>query len=82
MKCPIRFLFTVIRMRIDLAKPFAGMDIETTVRLRWVMRDIRARRTKFWPVSERDLTQLVEMGFVDIDEEGPMLTNTGLNVIS
>ena len=55
----------------------AGLDLDTAIRLRWVMRDIRAKRTKLSPVSENDLAALIELGFVEMREELPRLTGLG-----
>ena len=55
----------------------AELDLNTAIHLRWVMRDIRSKRTKFWPVSADDLTTLVELGLVEIREELPRLTGPG-----
>jgi hypothetical protein len=55
----------------------AGLDLDTAIRLRWVMRDIRANRTKLSPVSENDLATLTDLGFVEMREELPRLTGLG-----
>jgi hypothetical protein len=31
--------------------PLAGLDLKTTIHLRWVLRDIEGKRTKLMPVS-------------------------------
>jgi hypothetical protein len=54
-----------------------GLDLNTAIHLRWVMRDIRSKRTKFSPVSSNDLTTLVDLGLVEIREELPRLTGLG-----
>ena len=54
-----------------------GLDLDTAIRLRWVMRDIRAKRTKLSPVSENDLPALTDLGFVEMREELPRLTGLG-----
>jgi hypothetical protein len=38
------------------------------------LRDIKAKRTKFTPVSPEDLKTLMEMGLVEICDEAPLLT--------
>jgi len=55
----------------------AGLDLDTAIRLRWVMRDIKAKRTKLSPVSENDLSALMDLGFVEVREELPRLTDLG-----
>jgi hypothetical protein len=57
--------------------PLAGLDLDTAIRLRWTLRDIKAKRTKITPVSPSDLKTLIEMGLVEMRDEAPMLTNEG-----
>ena len=54
------------------------MDLNTAIHLRWVMRDIKSKRTKFSPVSADDLTALVNLGFVELREGLPRLTGLGI----
>src|SRR4051812_12081088 len=56
----------------------AGLDLDTAIRLRWAMRDIRGKRTKMSPVSENDLAALIDLGFVEIREGLPRLTGLGI----
>jgi len=56
----------------------AGLDLDTAIRLRWVMRDIRSKRTKLSPVSENDLAALIDLGFVEMREGTPRLTGLGV----
>ena len=55
----------------------AELDLNTAIHLRWVMRDIRSKRTKFSPVSANDLTALTDLGLVEIREGLPRLTGLG-----
>jgi len=55
----------------------AGFDLDTAIRLRWALRDIKAKRTKFSPISPDDLRILVQMGLVEIRDEVPALTDEG-----
>jgi len=55
----------------------AGLDLDTAIRLRWAMRDIRGKRTKMSPVSENDLAALIDLGFVEMREGIPRLTGLG-----
>jgi hypothetical protein len=65
--------------RVERAKMLlADLDLNTAIHLRWVMRDIRSRRTKFSPVSANDLKALMDLGLVEIREELPRLTGLGL----
>jgi hypothetical protein len=55
----------------------AGLNRDTAIRLRWAMRDIKAKRTKFTPVAPNDLEALLDLGFVTIVDERPILTDAG-----
>ena len=57
--------------------PLAGLSLDTAIHLRWVLRDIKGRRTKFMPVSPDDLRTLIEMGLIEMRDEVPVLTNEG-----
>jgi hypothetical protein len=59
----------------------ASLDINTAVRLRWVLRDIEAKRTKLSPVNQDDLRALIEMGLVEMRNDSPALTNEGHRAI-
>lgn len=66
-------------MRAQQARsPLAELDLDTAIRLRWVMRDIRSRRTKLSPVSDNDLTTLLDLGLVEMRAELPSLTTLGV----
>jgi hypothetical protein len=56
----------------------AGLGLDTAIRLRWAMRDIRAKRTKLSPVRENDLAALIDLGLVEMREELPRLTGLGV----
>ena len=55
----------------------AGLNLDTAIRLRWALRDIKGKRTKLSPVSPDDLTALIELGFVEMRDGAPILTNVG-----
>jgi hypothetical protein len=55
----------------------AGLDTDTAIRLRWALRDIRAKRTQLSPVDPGDLRTLIEMGLVETHDDVPVLTNEG-----
>ena len=57
--------------------PLAGLNLDTAIHLRWVLRDIKGKRTKFMPVSPDDLRTLIEMGLIEMRDEVPVLTNEG-----
>ena len=61
--------------------PLAGLDLDTAIRLRWALRDIKAKRTKLTPVSPSDLKTLVEMGLVEMRDDAHLLTNQGYQAI-
>jgi hypothetical protein len=59
----------------------ARADRDRAVALRWVLRDIKSNRLKWWPVNENDLHTLIEMGLVEMRNDAPVLTNAGVNAI-
>jgi hypothetical protein len=63
-----------------LAQPtlqLTDLDLDRAIRLRWTLRDIRAKRTILSPVSSHDLTILLEMGLIEIRGDDHVLTNKG-----
>lgn len=65
-------------MRAQARSPLAELDLDTAIRLRWVMRDIRSRRTKLSPVSDNDLKTLMDLWLVEMRAELPSLTTLGV----
>ena len=61
--------------------PFAEVNLERAIDLRWTLRDIRARRLKMSPVSNDDLRVLAELGLIDVSDDGPVLTRAGIAVL-
>ena len=59
----------------------ARLSLERAIHLRWVLRDIKGKRTKMSPVSPDDLRTLIEMGLVEMQDEVPVLTNEGHRAI-
>ena len=59
----------------------AGLNRDTAIRLRWAMRDIKAKRTKLTPVSPNDLEALLDLGFVEMRDGTPVLTDTGFRAL-
>ena len=57
--------------------PLAGVSLEMAIHLRWVLRDIKGKRTKLSPVSPDDLSTLIEMGLIEMRDGVPVLTNEG-----
>jgi hypothetical protein len=72
---------SAVRQAQQAKSLLAGLDLDTAIRLRWAMRDVRAKRTKLSPVSENDLAALIDMGFVEMREELPRLTGLGVLAI-
>ena len=54
---------------------WTGLDLDTAIRLRWALRDIKAKRTKLMPVNPGDLETLIEMGLVEMRNDASLLTN-------
>jgi hypothetical protein len=61
----------------DNQTPLAQLDLDRAIALRWVLRDIKARRLKLSPVGESDLATLTELGLVEMRDDGPVLTEAG-----
>jgi hypothetical protein len=61
--------------------PLAALELSTAIRLRWALRDIKGKRTKLLPVSPDDLRILIELGLVEMQDEKPVLTNAGHQVL-
>ena len=61
--------------------PLTGLDLDTAIRLRWALRDIKGKRTKLTPVSPDDLRALVELGLVEMRDDVPVLTNEAHRVL-
>ena len=55
----------------------ARLDLNTAIRLRWALRDIKANRTKLSPINPDDLKTLVEMGLIEMQDNMPLLTDDG-----
>jgi len=59
------------------ASPLNGLGMERVIHLRWVLRDIKAERTRLSPLNTDDLKDLVEMGLVEVRDGVPLLTSEG-----
>jgi hypothetical protein len=62
--------------------PFAELGLERAIGLRWTLRDIQARRLKMSPVSDEDLRVLIELGMIEVRDEGPVLTREGTALLN
>jgi hypothetical protein len=65
----------------DNPTPFVQFSIERAIALRWMLRDIKAKRLKLSPVSARDLTTLSELGLIEMRDDAPVLTQAGHNAL-
>jgi hypothetical protein len=61
----------------DDKMPLAHLGLERALALRWVLRDIKAKRLKLSPVSTVDLNILTELGLIEMRDGVPVLTNAG-----
>lgn len=68
----------VMTDRID---PFAELDLKQAIDLRWALRDVRGKRWKLSPIDPGHLKKLIEMGLVEMQNDQPVLTDTGLDVV-
>ncbi|WP_407151370.1 hypothetical protein [Bradyrhizobium sp. ORS 86] len=50
--------------------------------MRWTLRDIQAGRLGLSPVSEEDLRVLIELGLIELHDDGPTLTPTGIEILN
>jgi hypothetical protein len=65
----------------DIENPFAGLDLQQAIDLRWTLRDIKAERWILCPIDPAHLQQLIAMGLVEMRNDDPVLTNSGLDAI-
>ena len=61
----------------DQETPFARFSLERAIALRWMLRDIKAKRLKLSPVSAADLSTLAELGLIELCDGAPVLTPAG-----
>lgn len=64
---------------IDRTKGLASLGLDEAIHLRWVLRDIKGNRTKRSPPSPEDISLLVKMGYVEIRDDEPIVTASGLS---
>jgi hypothetical protein len=57
----------------------ANLGLDNAIRLRWALRDIKANRLKLSPIDPKDLRILIDMGYVEMKNDQPILTSTGLD---
>jgi hypothetical protein len=63
----------------DPKKDLASLGLDNAIRLRWALRDIKANRLKLSPIDPKDLRILIDMGYVEMKNDQPVLTSTGLD---
>jgi hypothetical protein len=68
---------TAVRLVEQAKSLLAGLNRDAGIRLRWAMRDIKAKRTNLSPVSANDLEALMDLGFVEMRDGTPVLTDIG-----
>jgi hypothetical protein len=66
----------------DAEKPFSDLDLQQAIDLRWTLRDIKAKRWKLSPINPSHLEKLTAMGLVEMQNDDPVLTNSGLDAVS
>jgi hypothetical protein len=65
----------------DHTTPFAQFSLERAIALRWMLRDIKAKRLKLSPVGAGDLATLTELGLIEMRDDAPVLTQAGHNAL-
>ena len=61
----------------EAKKGLASLGLDAAIRLRWALRDIKAKRLKLSPVDPSDLSILINMGYVEMQGDTPMITYSG-----
>jgi hypothetical protein len=56
----------------------ASLGLDNAIRLRWALRDIRGDRLKFSSVNPDDLRTLIDMGYVTMQDDVPVVTPSGV----
>ena len=68
----------VIHFHTMMERSLANFGLEKAIALRWTLRDILGNRLKLSPVREDDLRTLIDLGFVEMRDELPVVTPAGL----
>ena len=66
----------------EAQNPFSDLDLQQAIDLRWTLRDIKAKRWVLSPINPAHLEKLIAMGLVEMGNNDPVLTNSGLGAIS
>jgi hypothetical protein len=56
----------------------ANFELEKAIALRWALRDIVAERTRLSPPKDDELQTLLDLGFVEMRDDRPVVTEAGL----
>lgn len=62
-------------------KGLASLGLDNAIRLHWALRDIKGKRLKWTPVDPADLRTLIDMGYVEMQNDVPVVTLSGLDEI-
>jgi hypothetical protein len=62
-------------------RPLSNFELEKAIALRWALRDIVAKRLKLTPLRDDDLQTLIELGFVEMRDGAPVVTQSGLDAL-
>jgi hypothetical protein len=62
----------------DTKTGLARLGLDSAIRLRWALRDIRGDRLKFSPVNADDMRALIDMGYVTMHDDVPVVTPAGV----
>jgi hypothetical protein len=60
--------------------PLRDLDLDTMIRLRWVLRDIRAGRAELMVPRSDDLALLEQRGLIPMDNGDSVLTDAANSV--
>lgn len=61
--------------------PLSNLDRQEFIDLRWTLRDIKAKRWLVCPVDPSRLDELIALGLVEMQDNEPVLTRSGLDAI-
>jgi hypothetical protein len=62
-------------------KGLATLGLDNAIRMRWALRDIKGKRLKLTPVGPNDIRTLIDMGYVEMINDEPVVTAAGLQQI-
>jgi hypothetical protein len=58
-------------------KSLASLGLDNAIRLRWALRDIKGKRLKLTPVDPNDMRTLIDLGYVEMINDQPVVTAAG-----